>query len=374
MKGFSIGVLVGSALLSSVSCRQDSAAPTEPGAQPEPTATALTTVPFHQISTGFGPPCAVTPDNRAYCWSDGTNAAAVPVPGNMLFRSVSVGGNGFFCGIVRPGDAVYCWGHNANGELGDGTTDDHPLPAKVASNLRFRQVTAGSHHVCAVTVGDIVYCWGWNGFGQLGDGTRIQRLVPTRLAGYGHFSKVSAGNYHSCGVTLDGKGFCWGMNSYWQIGNNAPTQRDQPRPQAIVGGLTFVDVQAGYFHTCGVTSGHQAYCWGHNGPELGSPAGGSDDFQRTPRLVAGGLAFRAVDGGYYDTCGVTTDNAAYCWGTIIVGGRFTETWRPRRVTNALWFRQVSASWNNTGGSCGVTLDERAFCWGGGTPAQLPGPE
>ena len=224
-------------------------------------------------------------------------------------------------------------------------------------------------------MGDIVYCWGWNGFGQLGDGTHIQRLVPTRPAGWDHFSKVSAGNYHSCGVTLSGKGFCWGMNSYWQIGNNAPTQRDQLRPGAIVGGLTFTDVQAGYFHTCGVTTGHRAYCWGHNGPELGSPAGSNDDYQRTPKLVAGGLAFRAVDGGYYNTCGVTTSNVAYCWGTFVIDGTVTERWRPLRVTNALWFRQVSASWNNTGGSCGVTLDERAFCWGrGGTPTQLPGPD
>ena len=273
------------------------------------------------------------------------------------------------------GTSLYCWGHNPNGQLGDGTTNDHPQPTRVASNLRFRQVSAGNHHACAVTVGDIVYCWGWNGFGQLGDGTHIQRLVPTRPAGWDHFSKVSAGNYHSCGVTLSGKGFCWGMNSYWQIGNNAPTQRDQLRPGAIVGGLTFTDVQAGYFHTCGVTTGHRAYCWGHNGPELGSPAGSNDDYQRTPKLVAGGLAFRAVDGGYYNTCGVTTSNVAYCWGTFVIDGTVTERWRPLRVTNALWFRQVSASWNNTGGSCGVTLDERAFCWGrGGTPTQLPGPD
>ena len=84
--------------------------PTGPGAQPELTATVLTTVPFHQISTQFGPPCAVTPDNQAYCWSNGADAAAVPVPGNKLFRSVSVGGDGFACGIIRPGDVALLLG------------------------------------------------------------------------------------------------------------------------------------------------------------------------------------------------------------------------------------------------------------------------
>ena len=375
MQGLLRSALGGLALVTTLSCRPDSASPTAPDGQPELTATALTTVSFHQISTGLiSAPCAVTPDNRAYCWSNGAEAAAVPVPGNTLFRRLSVG-RWFTCGITTPEDALYCWGSNFEGQLGDGTTTDRAQPTRVASNLRFRQVSAGSHHACAVSVDDIVYCWGWNGFGQLGDGTHVQRLVPTRVAGERHFSRVSAGNYHSCAVAPDGKGFCWGMNSYWQIGNDAPTQRDQLRPRAIVGGLTFTDVQAGYFHTCGVTTRHKAYCWGHNGPELGSVASSNDDYQKTPRLVAGGLPFRAVDGGYYNTCGVTTRNIAYCWGTFVVDGTVTERWNPRRVTNTLYFRQVAASGNGPGGSCGVTLDDRAFCWGrGGTPTQLPGPD
>src|SRR6185295_5187315 len=126
MKAVVSGALTGLALLTTLSCSDDSVLPTDPVAQPGLTTTALATVSFRQISTGFGPPCAIASDYRAYCWTNGTDAAAVPVPGNKLFRSVTVGGNGFFCGIVRPGDRVYCWGHNSDGALGDGTTDDHP--------------------------------------------------------------------------------------------------------------------------------------------------------------------------------------------------------------------------------------------------------
>ena len=371
MKGLLISALAGLALLTTVSCRQDSTLPTDPVAEPGLNATTLATVPFHQISAGFSGLCAVSPDNRAYCWTNGTDAAPVPIPGNQLFRSVSVGGNGFTCGIGRLTDRLYCWGNNSDGALGNGMASNQSEPTPVASKLRFRQVSAGSHHVCAVTLGDIVYCWGWNGFGQLGDGTRIQRLVPTRVAGWNHFSKVSAGNYHSCGVTLAGKGFCWGDNAAWQIGRNAPTQANQLRPGAIVGGLTFSDVQAGYYFTCGVTTGHQAYCWGLNGPQLGSRSSSDDDYQRTPRLVAGRLAFRAISGGYYHTCGVTTGNVAYCWGSgYLDDGNHTESWTPVRVSAALWFRQVTAGGH---ASCGVTLDYRAFCWAQ-TPTQLPGPE
>ena len=102
MKGLLTSALAGLALLTTLGCRQDAASPTGPDAQPELTATALTTVPFHQISTGLiSPPCGVTPDNRVYCWSNGADAAAVPVPGNKLFRRVSVG-RGFTCGITAP--------------------------------------------------------------------------------------------------------------------------------------------------------------------------------------------------------------------------------------------------------------------------------
>src|SRR5690348_16744300 len=87
MKNLSMTALAAMALLTIVSCRQDAASPTEPGAQPALTSTTPTTVPFYQISTGRGPPCAVTPDNRAYCWTNGADAAAVPVPGGKLFRS-----------------------------------------------------------------------------------------------------------------------------------------------------------------------------------------------------------------------------------------------------------------------------------------------
>src|SRR6476469_6228733 len=194
MQGLLRSALGGLALVTTLSCRQDSASPTAPDDQPELTATALTTVSFHQISTGLiSAPCAVTPDNQAYCWSNGAEAAAVPVPGNTLFRRLSVG-RWFTCGITTPEDALYCWGSNFEGQLGDGTTTDRAQPTRVASNLRFRQVSAGSHHACAVSEDDIVYCWGWNGFGQLGDGTHVQRLVPTRVAGERHFSRVSAGN------------------------------------------------------------------------------------------------------------------------------------------------------------------------------------
>jgi alpha-tubulin suppressor-like RCC1 family protein len=347
-----------------VGCGEDAVSPTGPAAPPAP-ASAVTAVAFRQVDAG----CGATKDNRAYCWGGESGAY---VPGGLSFRSVSVG-YGFSCAVTTD-DALYCWGTNYLGELGDGTNTYRELPTRVASTRRFRSVSAGVHHACAVTVDDLVYCWGYNAFGQLGDGSHTTRLVPVKVVGPRRYKWVSTGYLHSCAVTLDGAGFCWGMNGYWQLGNNAPTQKDRAWPAAIVGGLTFRDVRAGYFHTCGVTTDYKAYCWGNNKAELGSIPPNDDDFQRTPRLVAGGHAFRQVDGDYYHTCGVTTANVAYCWGRNADGevgdGTTIERWKPVRVIGGLRFRQVAAGGHV---SCGVTTDDRAYCWGG-TPTPVPPPQ
>ena len=83
--------------------------------------------------------------------------------------------------------AGYCWGYNAYGQLGDGTTTDRLVPTPVAGGLTFAAVSAGTvvpffGHTCGVTTSGAVYCWGDNFAGELGDGTTTQRLVPTAVA------------------------------------------------------------------------------------------------------------------------------------------------------------------------------------------------
>ena len=99
----------------------------------------------------------------------------------LVFEQLS-GGFDFTCGITADHHA-YCWGYNGQGQLGDGTTNEHLTPVPVTGNLQFRQISAGTSNACAVTTGNQVYCWGNNEIGQLGDGTTTQRHVPVRVRG-----------------------------------------------------------------------------------------------------------------------------------------------------------------------------------------------
>jgi alpha-tubulin suppressor-like RCC1 family protein len=175
------------------------------------------------------------------------------------------------------------------------------------------------------------------------------------------FSQASAGYEHTCGVTIGDLAYCWGANWGGQIGDGTNIERHL-RPVRVAGGLRFREVNAGFFHTCGVTTDNLAYCWGLN--LEGQLGDGSSTTRETPVRVAGGLRFRHVGPGNHHTCGVTTGDQVYCWGDNFSGklgdGTTTSRLTPVRVASGLRFRDVSAGEHHT---CGVTVGDRVYCWG-----------
>lgn len=138
--------------------------------------------------------CGLTTGGAAYCWGENqsgvlavgtlTNPILTPKPvvGGLVFASLSPGGD-HNCGLTAGGVA-YCWGDNDYGEVGNGTTGPRTgvqLPAPVAGGLVFASLAPGFFHTCGLTTAHAVYCWGYNFYGQVGDGTKTDRSVPTRV-------------------------------------------------------------------------------------------------------------------------------------------------------------------------------------------------
>ncbi len=150
-----------------------------------------------------------------------------------------------------------------------------------------------------------------------------------------------------------------------------PTAPD-PSPAvtaAATAPLSFRQVSAGLRHTCGVTTDDRAYCWGDNATgQLGN--GGVLD-RGSPVPVAGGLRFILVSAGGSYTCGLTTGERAYCWGENTAGqlgdGTTTSTRIPVAVAGGRRFRQVRAGHFHT---CAVNPFNVAFCWGRNSNGQL----
>jgi alpha-tubulin suppressor-like RCC1 family protein len=102
----------------------------------------------------------------------------VEVPSSLNFIRLTVGG-GHACGIIQSG-ALYCWGLNSFGQVGDGTQTSRVTPVRVGSPLLFRDFDATETRTCAIATDDRTYCWGANMSGESGQPVP---LGPARVAG-----------------------------------------------------------------------------------------------------------------------------------------------------------------------------------------------
>ena len=144
------------------------------------------------VAVGWGDACAVRTDGFVYCWPSSRTIRPERVPGIRNVVAVSVGDD-IFCAIHRDG-GVSCWGENNRaGQLGDGTRQPGTDPVRLAGITDAVAVTvstpsrAGEGHACAMHRGGEVSCWGANAFGQLGDGTSVPRLTPTAVQSFRGF-------------------------------------------------------------------------------------------------------------------------------------------------------------------------------------------
>jgi alpha-tubulin suppressor-like RCC1 family protein len=74
-----------------------------------------------------------------------------------------------------------------------------------------------------------VYCWGGNAFGELGNNSTTESNVPVQVEGVGRtgllsgIATIAPGGYHTCALSATGRIDCWGYNDAGQLGNNSTT-------------------------------------------------------------------------------------------------------------------------------------------------------
>lgn len=277
--------------------------------------------PWSSVSAGGAHTCALDIDGRASCWGandrgqagTGSTAAWVEAPtpiaaGDAAFVSISAGDR-HTCAVDGEG-AVWCWGANDTGQLGDGTYIDRDQPVAVTLNGRFEAVSAGAGHSCATGRDGVVVCWGENIHGQVGAGLATpDPLPPSAVQGPSRLVRLSAGEFHTCALASTGSTVCWGDNTEGALGTGALV--DSPLPAAVAGQHDFRDVAAGGAHTCAIDLTGAGWCWGSN--IHGEVAGEATTTVGTPApRGTGGLT--AIGAGESWTCALGTDGHVTCWG------------------------------------------------------------
>jgi alpha-tubulin suppressor-like RCC1 family protein len=318
-----------------------------------------------QIDVGFHT-CARLTNGQGLCWGGNeagqlgngtTNPSPLPrgvtLPSGLRLTGIAQIGAGlyFSCARLTSGH-VRCWGDNAGGQIGDGTTTDRRRATLVtlpggAPLTGVTQLSVGSEHACAKTTASQVRCWGTNNSGALGDGTTTSRgrarlvLNGPGTGPLGGVVQVMAGNGHTCFRVAGGQVRCVGQNGNGELGDGTQVNRRRPvvvRASAGAGPLTGVQLlgTSGGHQTCVRVQGPQVRCWGDNGDgRLGDGTVISRSrpvtvLDPTGTIPLGGVAH--VSTGYHFTCARLSSGQARCWGNNDDGqlgdGTTTDRWLP----------------------------------------------
>jgi alpha-tubulin suppressor-like RCC1 family protein len=170
---------------------------------------------------------------------------------------------------------------------------------------------------------------------------------------------VVVGTQHTCILTQGQHAVCWGGNASGQVGTT-PSRKTPP----------LQSLAAGAEHTCALDTTGRAWCWGSNKyGQLGTRRG---SMSSVPQAVRSDVAFSAITAGANHTCALGVDQLAYCWGdqwdravgSFDAGDNVRE---PLAVQGAHKFASLSAGASHT---CGLSLDGRILCWGDNSAGQL----
>jgi alpha-tubulin suppressor-like RCC1 family protein len=306
------------------------------------------------------------------------------------------------CAVKQSG-ALWCWGANSGGTVGDGTTLDRAVPVHITKDSTgatlppMAQVSAGLQHACALTKSGAVYCWGNNDAGQLGDGVALPmeagagnqtapHLVPNVTA-----TQVAAGFFHTC--SLSGTQItCWGGNGDGELGHQPgmnldvfvngffyPYANSTPTTGITLLGPAQLSL-GGMFSCANDTVAQDPYCWGNNySGQLGNgppDSGGTSTWApQAVRFTGGsslGLQKEIATSSFAHGCAVTGSGTLSCWGDNGAGqlgntlpvatGNFSEAFT---VMTGVAHVSVSA-WT----TCIVDGAQHVQCWGANTGGEL----
>lgn len=212
--------------------------------------------------------CAVRGDGTVACW--GQPSLLVPQGGELPNTS------------LRVRDVVDLWPVGLdwvvrlrNGDYRHFTSDGQaelPSSAMIGS-------TCGAH-LCFRLPDATIRCMGHNAYGQLGDGSLQDSYIPID-PGMRSVSSVTTGLNHTCVETSSGETFCWGSSRRGEIGEAGSASIHGAaygsvhcvvRPVKLGSAPRFVELIAGASSTCGFLNDGLVSCWG---TPLGLP-GGSD--------------------------------------------------------------------------------------------------
>jgi cysteine-rich repeat protein len=343
------------------------------------------------ITTGGRHACAMRIDGTALCWGNGTfgqlgsapledshvpRPVTHPVDGEnrgLRFGVIAAGGY-HTCATAHATGAVYCWGWDEHGALGDGPGGEihNAVPQRVGTLTGVTNLAAGDQHSCAIDNQGAVHCWGAGTSGQLGNNHFEDTNAPVRVHNwyYDEFfaHEIAAGMSHTCAVygADHDQVACWGNNENRQVRDSADGARSRASQRARHA-RRIEAIAAGEYHTCIRDAGGTVLCWGGNYNGQVNPGNDADEIGGSTIPNNSGTV-RALAVGRSFNCRVSVAGVPACWGQSYHGAlgmgdadQAPESWQSVREIPEVASMLSIAAGNHF--ACGLTTDREVHCWG-----------
>ena len=180
------------------------------------------------------------------------------------------------------------------------------------------------------------------------------------------FALVANGTNYSCGVTTGHQAFCWGGNDQGQLGTGIAGDTSLPALVADsvpITGLSGNKSSGSGRHTCALQSSDNATCWGTN--VYGELGNASYAPSAVPVQVSSISGLVGIAVGNAHSCALSSLGEAFCWGWNADGqlgtGDTTTRDSPAAVGGGLVFTTLALG---TYHSCGIAASGHLYCWGG----------
>ena len=310
------------------------------------------------ISSGWLHSCAVTKQGRVRCWGANDhgqlgNGNRRPVRGSTEVRGISTAVQVdvsthrwimFFeyddpdnynttCAVLRDGKVV-CWGDNAYGQLGDGSTRPSLNPVRVRGLEKAVAGSVGETGACAVTEAGAVHCWGYaldsaDGKALDARGNAFWAKAPVQVRGVSSAVQVAVGTGFACALLRDKSVACWGSDWAGALGDGPDTASGSV--VKVAGLENAISISAGDYHVCAQTADGRVACWGSNDvgqvngvipeamKECSYDRGGCEDSAalahvHVPERLPNYFGVQELAAGVRDTCILSNNSQLSCWG------------------------------------------------------------
>lgn len=274
--------------------------------------------------------------------SSACSVAAVQVTGLSEGEGVaSVAGGEEHTLAALSNGAVWAWGNNEEGQLGDGSTaeaqaeSDVPVPVLCCAT----KVAAGARHSLALLSNSNkeVLAWGDDESGQLGDARSPERHPRSDVPVFVRESRetikgvidIAAGEEHSLALLSTGEVRAWGNGESGQLGDENLANKKEAVPVRKLKDTTTsvaTSIAAGEEHSLALLSDGTVMAWGSNSAgQLGDGTTTGPDqcsygpCSKLPVAVAGLRGVVAIAAGGNHSLALLSNHTVMAWGENTFG-------------------------------------------------------